>query len=71
MGRTAAGDQVWHAARQDGAVPLLLQGRQLDAHDLVLLGRQLAQHVPLQAPQQVGRQQAVQPGHLRHAHAQP
>ena len=56
--------EVGEILGEDAAVPVLLQGGQLHAHDLLLLGRQLLQHILLQPPQQMWRQQLMQLGNL-------
>ena len=57
--------EIHEVLGKDASVPVLLQGRQLDTHNLLLLGRQLLQHIFLQPPQQVWRQQLVQLTYLQ------
>lgn len=60
--------EVWEVPGEDASVPVLLQGSQLDAHYLLLLGWQLLQHILLQPPQKVWRQQLVQLAYLQVSH---
>ena len=63
--------EIWEVFGKNASVPVLLQGRQLNTDYLLLLGRQLLQHIFLQPPKQVWRQQLVQLAYLQTINTAP